>query len=256
MLMCKLDDLLMTGTPDKDQIKSRVALNMDNANRVPVWTGLDTTPGAWEAWRIAVVGIAGERGLYDLVAPGTQIDEKSDSIANRNLWFLLARATGSPAVGIMRGFEGRTRNPDGRGAWRRLEEVYGGMTAEEKPQQLLRAELRLAGMTCTGPTGATNYLVGLGELWALFVRLDEPKTDNAKKAALIRGIRESLPGLFHQLVVADSRQSAELLAIHEATQATLKTANLLEELGCSSHNGNEGDEAPPHNEGGGGGQQQ
>ncbi len=119
MLMCKLDDLLMTGTPDKDQIKSRVALNMDNANRVPVWTGLDTTPGAWEAWRIAVVGIAGERGLYDLVAPGTQIDEKSDSIANRNLWFLLARATGSESCGDSKDARG-TRTEDGHGEdWRK-----------------------------------------------------------------------------------------------------------------------------------------
>ncbi|MCP4129116.1 MAG: hypothetical protein GY753_18985, partial [Gammaproteobacteria bacterium] len=44
------------------------------------------------------------------------------------------------------------------------------------------------------------YLVALGELWALFESLGEPKTDNAKKAALIRGIRRSLPGIFQQLV--------------------------------------------------------
>ncbi len=74
------------------------------------------------------------------------------------------------------------------------------MTAEEKPQQLLKAEFCLAEMTCASPGEAANYLVGLGELWALFESLDEPKTDNAKKAALIRGIRGSLPGVFQQLV--------------------------------------------------------
>ncbi len=37
--------------------------------RVPIWTGLHTTPGAWEAWRITMVGIAGEKGLYDLLVP-------------------------------------------------------------------------------------------------------------------------------------------------------------------------------------------
>ncbi len=26
-------------------------------SRVPVWTGLDPAPGAWDAWRIAIVGI-------------------------------------------------------------------------------------------------------------------------------------------------------------------------------------------------------
>ncbi len=106
---------------------------------MPVWTGLDTAPGAWEAWRIAIVGIAGERGLYDLVAPGIQVDVKVDSNANRNLWFLLARATGSPAVEVVREFEGLQGTSDGRGAWRKLQEIYGGMTAAERPQQLMKA---------------------------------------------------------------------------------------------------------------------
>ncbi len=37
-----------------------------------------------------------------------------------------------------------------------------------------------------------------------------------------------------QQAVADSSQAAELLAIHEATQMTLKINDLLEELGCKS----------------------
>ncbi|MCP4327243.1 MAG: hypothetical protein GY791_02240 [Alphaproteobacteria bacterium] len=119
---------------------------------------------------------------------------------NRSLWFLLARVTGSRAVGVVREFEGRTGNPDGKSAWRKLQEVYGGMTAEERPQQLLRAEFRLAEAVCDGPRKAANFLVGLGELWAMFESLGEPKTYNAKKAALIRGIRGSLPGIFQQLV--------------------------------------------------------
>ncbi len=171
-----------------------------NTSRVPVWTGLDPAPGAWEAWRIAIVGIAGERGLYDLLVQTEGAQVKVEREANRNLWFLLARATGSPAVGAVREFEGRLGSPDGRGAWMKLQEVYGGMTTEEKPQQLLKAEFRLAETTCASPGEAANYLVGLGELWALFESPDEPKTDNAKKAALIRGIRGSLPGVFQQLV--------------------------------------------------------
>ncbi len=67
-------------------------------SRVPVWTGLDPAPGAWDAWRIAIVGTAGERGLYDLLVPVGQAEEKVDREANRNLWFLLTRATGSSAV--------------------------------------------------------------------------------------------------------------------------------------------------------------
>ncbi len=39
------------------------------------------------------MGIAGERGLYDLVPAGTA-EIKAEREANRNLWFLLARATG------------------------------------------------------------------------------------------------------------------------------------------------------------------
>ncbi len=42
-------------------------------------------------------------------------------------------------------------------------------------------------------------------------------------------------GSYIQQTVADTSQAAELLAIHEATQMTLKTNNLLEELGCKSH---------------------
>ncbi len=86
-----------------------------------------------------------------------------DRVANRNLWFLLARATGSPAVGVIREFEGPLGSPDGRRAWRKLQEVYGWMTAEEKPQQLLRAELRLAETACAGPRETANFLVGLEE---------------------------------------------------------------------------------------------
>ncbi len=69
--------------------------------RVPVWTGLDPTPGVWDAWRIAIVGIAGERGVYDLLVPAEGAQIKVEREANRNLWFLLARATGSPAVGVL-----------------------------------------------------------------------------------------------------------------------------------------------------------
>ncbi len=81
-------------------------------SRVPVWIGLDPAPGAWDAWRIAIVGIAGERGLYYLLIPVGQAEEKVEREANRNLWFLLARATGSPAVGVVREFEGRLGSPD------------------------------------------------------------------------------------------------------------------------------------------------
>ncbi len=148
------------------------AARMDaSTGRVPVWAGLDTTPGAWEAWRIAVVGIAGERGLYDLLVPAEDADIKIERESNRNLWFLPARATGSPAVGIVREFEGRTGSPDGRGAWRKLHETYGRLSDEQKPQQLLRAELLLAATVCGGPGGAANFLVKLGELWALFESL-------------------------------------------------------------------------------------
>ncbi len=42
-------------------------------------------------------------------------------------------------------------------------------------------------------------------------------------------------GSHTQQTVANSSQAAELLAIHEAMQMTLKTNNLLEELGCTSH---------------------
>ncbi len=41
-------------------------------------------------------------------------------------------------------------------------------------------------------------------------------------------------GSHTQQTVTDSSQAAELLAIHEATQMTLKVSNLLEELGCKS----------------------
>ncbi len=79
-------------------------------------TGLDIVPGAWEAWRIAIVGAAGEKGLYDLIVPGGQANVKIDSRDNRNHRFLLSRATGSPAVGVMREFKGHLGMPDGRGA--------------------------------------------------------------------------------------------------------------------------------------------
>ncbi len=86
--------------------------------------------GVWEVWQIAIVWIAGERGLYDLLAPIGQVEVKIDYEANRNLWFLLARAMESVAVGVVREFAGHTGNPEGRRAWIKLQDVYGGMTAE------------------------------------------------------------------------------------------------------------------------------
>ncbi len=80
--------------------------------------------------------------------------------ANGNLWFLLARATGSLAVRVVQEFGGLTGSPYGKGAWRKLQEVYGGMTAEERPQQLLKAELRLAETICStslGPAQTASF---------------------------------------------------------------------------------------------------
>ncbi len=96
-----------------------------NMSRVPVWTGLDPAPGAWDAWRIAIVGVSGERGMYDILGPRGQAAAQVGREANRTLWCLLARATGSPAVGVVREVEGRIGSPDGRGAWKKLQEVYG-----------------------------------------------------------------------------------------------------------------------------------
>ncbi len=53
----------------------------------------------------------------------------------------------------------------------------------------------------------------LGELWALFESLGEPKSDNSKKAALIRGIRGSLPGIFQQLVAQPQLDYAGLARV-------------------------------------------
>ncbi len=85
----------------------------DNGCQHEPSTGLDPTPGALEAWRIVIVGIAGERGLYHLLVPGEGAQVKVEG-----------EAMGSPAVG--------------KSAWRKLQEVYGRISAEEKPQQLLR----------------------------------------------------------------------------------------------------------------------
>ncbi|MCP4127002.1 MAG: hypothetical protein GY753_08075 [Gammaproteobacteria bacterium] len=191
---------------------------------MPVWTGLDPAPGAWNAWRIA-----GERGLYNLLVPVGQAEEKVDREANRNLWFLLARATGSPAVGVVSEFEGRIGSPDGKGAWKKLQEVYGGMTAEERPQQLLRAEMKLAEAVCAGPGETANFLVGLGELWALFESLGEPKTDNTKKAALIRWVRGSLPGVFQQLVAQPQLDYAGLSRVLVSATSYMVTGTRRED---------------------------
>ncbi len=95
----------------------------------------------------------------------------------------------------------------------KLQEIYGGMTAKEWPQQLLRAEMKLTEAVCAGPREAANFLVRLGELWALFESLGEPKSDNSKKAALIRGIRGSLPGIFQQLVAQPQLDYAGLARV-------------------------------------------
>ncbi len=47
------------------------------------------------------MGIAGEEALYDFLVPGGEANVKVEKEANRYLWFLLARATGSPAVGVV-----------------------------------------------------------------------------------------------------------------------------------------------------------
>ncbi len=57
------------------------------------------------------VGIAGERGLYDLLVPVRQAEVKVDK-------------------GIVREFEGLLGGPDEEEPGRKLQEVYGGMTAK------------------------------------------------------------------------------------------------------------------------------
>ncbi len=169
-----------------------------------MWTGQNPAPGAWDAWRMAIVGIAGDRGMYVLLtydARGAKSEEgEVDEMANRKLWFLLCRATRSPAVGIVQEFEGQHGNPDGRGAWRKLQHVYGKTSREQRPQQLLRAQFQMMEAECTGPSEASNFLVGLDQLWARFNNLEEPMSDAWKKAVLIQGIRKSMPGIFQQLV--------------------------------------------------------
>ncbi len=100
---------------------------------------------------------------------------------------------------------------------------------------MLKAEILLAETACDGPGKAANFLVGLGELWALFENLGEPKTDNAKKAALIRGIRGSLPGVFQQLVAQPQLDYAGLSRVLISATSYMKEGAGKEEPALGMH---------------------
>ncbi len=46
-----------------------------SANKVQVWTGLDPTPGAWDAWRIAAVGMRAAALCEHCGAAGHSVNE-------------------------------------------------------------------------------------------------------------------------------------------------------------------------------------
>ncbi len=124
------------------------------------------------------------------------------------------------------------------------------MTAEERPQQLLKAEFRMAETACASPGEAANYLAGTSTLGLFYRRKagsckvtaysdaalgHDLSQGRGRSGVIVKiGRRPVCWKTSIQQTVADSSQAAELLAIHEATQMTLSINNLLEELGCKS----------------------
>ncbi len=91
------------------------------------------------------------------------------------------------------------------------------MTTAETPRQLMKAEMQLRKRVCTSPAQVANYLVGLGESWAHFEALGSPKDDGVKVAALVEGIRHSLPGTFQVLVSRPELDYAGLCGVLVST---------------------------------------
>src|SRR6478736_883804 len=132
---------------------------------VPVWTGgSGALQDEWRMWRHTFVGLAGAKGVYELmkqsyqvpVAPPATEQESSETGSasqqltefakkNQDLWFLLAQATKGAAAMLVMRFE--EPSPDGRRAWLELERVYGGKAEDEKAAQLLRLEAKARRLT-------------------------------------------------------------------------------------------------------------
>ena len=192
--------------------------------KVPIWTGArGHSQETWDAWRLAVAGYAGGKGLYpllqqDYATPGvpdatTTADERRAYETHRrntqSLWFLLAQATRGSAAAIVARCE-HGGNPDGTEAWLEMERIYGGRARDERPMQLLALERRLQELQCYSAEEAADFMVKLDTIWGEFEALGNAKAEETKRAALIIGIKEALPQVFIQLTTQPSMTYDEL----------------------------------------------
>ena len=143
--------------------------------KLPVWTGArGHSRETWEAWRLAIAGYAGGKGLYPLLRPDytipaaptgtTTLDERrAYETYQRNikcLWFLLAQATKGSAAAIVARC-GHGGNPDGREAWLEVERIYGGRAQDGRPVQQLVLERRLRHLRYNSVEESADIMVKL-----------------------------------------------------------------------------------------------
>ena len=192
--------------------------------KLPIWTGArGHSRETWEAWRLAIAGYAGGKGLYPLLRPDyvtpsfptatTTADQRrayeTHQRNTQSLWFLLAQATRGSASAIVARCE-HSGNPDGREAWQELEQMYGGRAQDERPVQLLTLERRLRDLQCNSAEESGDFIVKLDTIWGEFEALGNAKADETKRAALLLGIKEALPQVFIQLTTQPGMTYDEL----------------------------------------------
>ncbi|MCP3676231.1 MAG: hypothetical protein GY721_01180 [Deltaproteobacteria bacterium] len=98
-----------------------MAYRNEKSTEIPVWTGDNQHPGAWDDFRYALQGYCGERGLAALLRD--EFDPKNVKQDQQDLLIsILLRVTRGESGKVVRPF---AREGNGVGAWRALMAQYG-----------------------------------------------------------------------------------------------------------------------------------
>ncbi len=175
---------------------------------VPVWTGTNQQPGAWDDFRYALQGYCGERGLAALLREDNDVKHAPEDQQDLLISILL-RVTRGEAGKVVRPF---ARKGDGIAAWRALMSQYGHESKDLRQARLLECTRRLTNLNCVSREKISTFVLELDHLFGEFEALDCEYPEPLKKLTLMERIEGAAPDVYGAIIKDEALSYAALAA--------------------------------------------
>ncbi len=168
----------------------------ENRSGLPVWTGVDTDPMAWDNYRYAIQGHCASQGLASLLwtkLEPVKLEETNFTEKNLKLLGIFLQTTKDLAGMVVRPF---CDQGDGVGAWNALITRYGNDCKELRQARQIEYTQRVLETECKNMGSILDTVHKLEHLFTELEKLECGLPDPFKRNYLLIRLKDTAPEIY------------------------------------------------------------